>query len=90
MKKVNVLLPVIVAAVLTVVPAAWADNVQGKIKDVDPAGHSMTLEDGTQLMIPPQVAVRRGQLKPGVTVKASYQEQNGQKVVTATQVTPSK
>ncbi len=90
MKKVNVLLSVLVAAVLTVVPTAWADNVQGKIKDVDPAGHSMTLEDGTQLTIPPHVTVRRGELKPGASVKASYQEQNGQKVVTAIQVTPSK
>jgi Protein of unknown function (DUF1344) len=68
-------------------PAAGAmQQVEGKIKSLDPSGRMLTLEDGTQLTIPPTVNVPRGALKEGAIVKASFTEQGGQKVVTSLQV----
>jgi hypothetical protein len=58
--------------------------VEGKIVNV--SGAKVTLADGTELMIPSTVKVQRADLKPGATVKASFEErggQGGQKVVTA-------
>ncbi len=63
-------------------------QVEGKIKSVDPSGRMVTLDDGTQLTIPPTVNIRRETLKEGAIVKASFEEQAGQKVVTSMQVTP--
>jgi Cu/Ag efflux protein CusF len=55
--------------------------VEGKIVKV--SGAKVTLDDGTKLMIPSSVKVQRADLKPGATVKASFEELGGQKVVTA-------
>jgi hypothetical protein len=46
----------------------------------------LTLEDGTQLTIPPTVNVPRGALKEGAIVKASFEERGGQKIVTSLEV----
>jgi Cu/Ag efflux protein CusF len=68
-------------------PAGGAmQHVEGKIKSMDPSGRMLTLEDGTQLTIPPTVNVPRGSLKEGAVVKASFEEQNGRKIVTSLQV----
>ena len=67
-------------------PAAEKMEVQGKIKSADLGRGIVTLEDGTQLMIPPTVRVQREALKAGATVKASYEEKGGQKVVTSMEV----
>ncbi len=66
------------------------DIVEGKIKSVEPSGGSMkvTLDDGTQLMIPASLKVQRAALKEGAALKASFEEKGGQKVVTAIQVGP--
>ena len=77
-------------AVLTLGTVAWAGDVEGKIKSVDTSGRVVTLEDGTTLTIPPTAKVEKNALKPGATVKASFEEKGGDKVVTAIQVTPSK
>ena len=70
-------------------PAPGAmQHVEGKIKSLDPSGRMLTLEDGTQLTIPPTVSVPRGTLKEGAIVKASFEEKSGQKVVTSLQVQP--
>ena len=68
-------------------PAAGKmQQVEGKIKSLDPSGRMLTLEDGTQLTIPPSVNVSRGTLKEGAMVKASFEERSGQKVVTSLEV----
>ncbi len=54
MKTVSsVLVIVAVAIVMVLAPVAWAADVQGKIKSVDPSGSMVTLDDGTQIVIPP-------------------------------------
>lgn len=78
----------VVAIVMILAPIAWAADVEGKIKSVDPSGKMVTLDDGTQLMIPPTVKVEKQALKPGANVKASYQEKDGQKVATSLMVMP--
>jgi hypothetical protein len=69
-------------------PAAGGmqQQVEGKIKSLDPSGRMLTLEDGTQLTIPPSVNVPRGTLKEGAIVKANFEERSGQKVVTSLEV----
>jgi Cu/Ag efflux protein CusF len=63
-------------------PAGGAKTVQGKIMTVDPAGKSVTLDDGTKLTIPDSVKVSQADLKPGAAVKAAYEEKDGQKILT--------
>ena len=69
-------------------PAGAMQHVEGKIQSLDPSGRMLTLEDGTQLTIPPNLSVPRGTLKEGAIVKASFEERSGQKVVTSLQVQP--
>jgi Cu/Ag efflux protein CusF len=92
----------ILVALLVALPVGWvsemhaqttppgvqgaAGQVEGKIKSVDPSGGMVTLEDGTQLTIPPSVKVQRAALKEGAIVKASFEERGGQKVVTSMEV----
>jgi hypothetical protein len=68
--------------------AAGHSMIEGKIAKV--SGANVTLADGTDLMIPSDVKVQRSDLKPGATVKASFEERGGQKVVTAISVEPTK
>jgi len=78
-------------AFLTVLaPAAWAEEVQGKIKSFDAAANTVVLEDGTKLMIPATMKVERQALKPGANVKASFEEKGGQKVATSIAVMPAR
>jgi len=59
-------------------------SLEGKVKMLDAAKKRLTLEDGTTLMIPSGVQV--AELKPGATVKVSYQEQGSQKILTHIEV----
>jgi hypothetical protein len=61
-------------------------QIEGAIKSVDPSGRMLTLDDGTELTIPPTVSVPKADLKEGAMVKASFEEKGGQKVVTSLQV----
>ena len=71
----------IVAVLLSlVVGPVWADEVSGKIQKVDKSDRSIVLEDGTQLWLAESVSADA--LKEGATVKASYEEKDGKKVVT--------
>ncbi|MGH7303257.1 MAG: DUF1344 domain-containing protein [Candidatus Rokuibacteriota bacterium] len=89
MKKAGaVLVLTVIAIVMILAPVAWAADVQGKIKSVDPSGKMVTLDDGTQLTIPPTIKVEKQALQPGANVKASYEEKNGQKVATSFMVMP--
>ena len=91
MKKVcSVLVLSVVAFVMVLAPIAWAAEVQGKIKSVDASGRMVTLDDGTQLTLPPTLTVEKQSLKPGASVKASYEEKDGQKIATSFMVMPAK
>ena len=80
----------VVAFVMMLAPMAWAADVEGKIKTVDPSGKMVTLDDGTKLTIPPTLSVEKKALQPGANVKASYEEKGGQKVATSFLVMPSR
>ena len=80
----------LVTIAMILAPVAWAADVQGKIKSVDPSGKMVTLDDGTQLMIPPTIKLEKQALQPGANVKASYEEKNGQKVATSFMVMPAR
>ena len=89
MKRFLVLTALVTVTAL-MVPAAWAEDIQGKIKSVDQGGRMLTLEDGTQLTLPPTVRINRNNVTPGADVKASYQTKGDQKVVTSIEVQPPK
>lgn len=91
MKKVCSLLVLsAITFVMVLAPIAWAAEVQGKIKSVDSSGRMVTLDDGTQLTLPPTITVEKQALKPGANVKASYEEKDGQKVATTFMVMPAR
>jgi Protein of unknown function (DUF1344) len=84
MKKLLTILALsIVTIVMVLTPLAYAGDVQGKIKSVDPSGKTVTLDDGTMLTIPPTLKVEKQSLKAGASVKAKYEEKGGQKVATS-------
>jgi Protein of unknown function (DUF1344) len=67
-------------------------TVEGQVGSIDPTRTEITLTDGTRLMTPPGAVVKPGVLTEGMTVVASYREENGQKVLTGLAVkekTPS-
>jgi len=76
----------IVAVVLTLAlsGAAWAAEVQGKIKSVDTTEKSFVLEDGTKIWLGEGVAVDT--LKEGAEVSASFTEKDGKNVATSVEV----
>ena len=74
-------------AVLALGTMASAAEISGKVQAVDPGGKSITLDNGTTLMIPASAKVDKKALTPGTDVKASYDEKSGQKVVNSLQVT---
>jgi Protein of unknown function (DUF1344) len=91
MKKVfSILALSVVTIVMVLAPLAYAADVQGKIKSVDPSGKMVTLDDGTMLTIPPTLKIEKQALKPGTNVKASYEEKGGEKVATALMVMPAR
>jgi len=80
---------VLIALLLSVsLASAGGNEVQGKVKSYDAATNMITLEDGTQISVPATVKVQADQLKPGATIKASYEEKDGKKVANSVEVTP--
>jgi hypothetical protein len=77
----------VLVALLAVGTVASAGEIKGKVQAVDPAGKSITLDNGTTLMIPASAKVDKKALSPGAEVKASYEEKNGMKMVQSLQVT---
>lgn len=73
---------VIAVALLLVLSAAgaWAGEIQGKIQKVNPADRMFVLEDGTQLWVAEGLSVDT--LKEGASVKATFEERDGKKVIT--------
>ena len=66
------------------VAGAWAEEVAGKIKSVDPAVRVIVLEDGSMIFIAEGVAMDA--MQEGKSVKASYEEREGKKVATIVEV----
>jgi Cu/Ag efflux protein CusF len=60
-------------------------EVQGTVKNLDASRRMLTLDDGTQLTIPPTVQLP-SEIKEGAIVKASFEERSGQNVVTSLEV----
>jgi len=81
MKRV---LGIALALLLGVSVAAWAEDVAGKIQSVDPSERAIVLDDGSKLWVAEGVSMDA--LKEGATVKASYEERDGKKVVTSIEV----
>lgn len=73
-----------VALTLALSGAAWGGDAQGKIKSVDTAEKSFTLEDGTKVWVGEGVAMDK--LKEGADVKASYEDKDGKNVATSVEV----
>ena len=67
------------ALVLALPLAAGAEGITGKVETVDPADHSIVLEDGTKLSVSDQQLI---DLAPGEQVKATYEMQGGKRVIT--------
>lgn len=63
--------------------APQAKEVQGKVRSLDRSRKTVTLEDGTKLTIPESIKITSGSLKKGAMVIATYEEKDGQKVVTS-------
>ena len=63
-----------------------AKEAQGKIVDVDRARKTLTLDDGTKLIIPLFAQFIPNNLQEGAIVKATYEVQDGQKLVTSIEV----
>jgi Cu/Ag efflux protein CusF len=76
----------ILVAVLLVVSVAWAADIEGKVKTWDPATKMITLENGTQLSVAADAKMMGDPVKEGSTVKASYDEKDGKKVITQIEV----
>jgi Cu/Ag efflux protein CusF len=63
---------------------AEKQEVQGAVKSVDAAKKTVTLQDGTTLIVADEAKLK--DLKPGAMIKASYQDQGGQKMATSIEV----
>ncbi len=82
MRKV---LGISLAMLLTLaVSGAWAEEVTGKVQKVEPADRTIVLEDGTQLWVAEDVSMDN--VKEGSTVKASYEEKDGKKIISSLEV----
>jgi Cu/Ag efflux protein CusF len=66
-------------------PAARAQTataLSGRVRSIDPSGSTMTMEDGTNLRLPPAIQrLNEAALREGVTVEAAYDNQGGYNVV---------
>jgi hypothetical protein len=60
-------------------------EVRGMVRELDSSRRTLRLDDGTELTIPSTVNVPGG-IKEGSIVKASFEEQGGQKVVISLEV----
>ena len=63
-------------------------HIEGKITTIDRNRKSVTLDDGTTLLIPDSLSASQSALNKGATLRAMYEEKDGQKVVTWLTVQP--
>jgi Cu/Ag efflux protein CusF len=72
---------------MTNTPSALkGQQVVGRVQDVK--GDQVTMDDGTLLTVPASQA-KPGVLKPGSTIKYTFQQRSGKKVVTSLEITQS-
>ena len=82
MKKV---IGMVVALLLVfAVGRAWAEEIQGKIKSLDTTARVFALEDGTKIWVAEGLSM--GALRQGASVRAFYEERDGNKVATSIEV----
>lgn len=72
-------------AVLAFGPAAQAAELAGVVKQLDTAASTLTLEDGTELRVPSQDLMDK--LHEGDKVLVTFEEKDGEKVVSSVEVT---
>ena len=72
-------------AVLAVGPAAQAAELTGVVKQLDSAANTLTLEDGTELRVPTQDLMDK--LHEGDKVLVTFEEKDGEKVISSVEVT---
>lgn len=75
MKKILVSLAAL--AMIATATTALAGESRGKVKMIDPATKTLTLEDGTKYQVSDLLAVEG--LKPGQSVTVSYETKDGLK-----------
>ena len=63
---------------------AWAEEIQGKIKSLDTTARVFALEDGTKIWVAEGLSM--GSLRQGASVRAFYEERDGNKVATSIEV----
>jgi hypothetical protein len=71
-------------------PRRWPRGmgVAGRVRSIDTAASTVTLDDGTVLRLPPDVQRRSEHaLRGGVTVEAAYEDQGGHKIVRDLRIT---
>jgi hypothetical protein len=76
-----------VAATLLISTAAFADQTEGLIKEVDRDTLTLTLDDGKSYKLNAETDVDA--LKPGMDIVIAYDVTNGENVVTDMQLTES-
>jgi Cu/Ag efflux protein CusF len=72
-------------AAVAVCPAVHAADIQGVIKEINTQSTMVTLEDGTELRIDSQDLLAK--IREGDKVMVSFEEKDGQKVVSSVEVT---
>ena len=63
---------------------AHAEETAGKVESVNEAERIVTLDDGTKLFVADGVPMDA--VKEGATVKATYEERDGRKIVTQIEI----
>jgi PDZ domain-containing secreted protein len=84
----KILVAVVMITLLSMSVALAQQDMVVKIKSVDAAGKAIVLEDGTKIMIPDSAKVTITELKPGQSVKLSYEEKDGQKTAKTITIQP--
>ena len=78
------LIAFVLVSVLAIAPLAWAGQIEGKVKSVDQSDRTVTLEDGTRIVVPQGMDL--DQLREGAEITMSYEEKDGKNEATNVQV----
>jgi Cu/Ag efflux protein CusF len=74
----------VLAIIAMVAPLATAAEIEGTVQSIDMNSKAITLGDGTTIMVVDAAQLQN--VKPGMNVKASYEERAGQKIATSIKV----
>jgi len=78
------LIAFVIVSLLAVSSLAWAGQIEGKVKSVDQSDRTVTLEDGTRIVLPDTMDL--DQLREGANVTVSYEEKDGKNEATNVEV----